>query len=293
MPPACSQQLRPLGGGSASCQHLPGPHHPRALSPKPRRQPPAPPNTQLGPERPARVCTRVPEAHTQVWAGPQSLRQHSERTKLQRAGENGHPNPAKGRRRRPLKTWGLGPFQWTQKAAPPVLLRPLIPSAGRAGAHPEVALERVEDERPLHVEPALRLQRQAADGRLEVSLLRIHHQPHAHLAGFLRDAGEGICVGTGEQAPPGPRASRAPRPDPRASRAPPPPPTPARPGHPPPDPSASRAPPPDPSASRAPRPDPSASRAPPSPTPARPGRPPWPARPSSAACVSSAAPPPL
>lgn len=58
--------------------------------------------------------------------------------------------------------------------------------AGDGGLYLEVALERVEDERLIHIEPALHLQGQAADGRLEVALLGVNHQPHACLSRSLR-----------------------------------------------------------------------------------------------------------
>lgn len=49
----------------------------------------------------------------------------------------------------------------------------------------EVALVRVEDDGLLSVVLALHLQRQPADGRLEVGLLRVHHQTDAVLHGML------------------------------------------------------------------------------------------------------------
>lgn len=83
----------------------------------------------------------------------------------------------------------------------------LVPSAwrpvGGGRAHLEVALVGVEDEWLLHIELALHFQCQAANGRLEVGLLSIHHQPHAHLAGFLQGAGAGerVCLGSGRMGP--------------------------------------------------------------------------------------------
>lgn len=58
--------------------------------------------------------------------------------------------------------------------------------AGGEWLYLEVALECVEDERLIHIEPALHLQGQAADGWLEVALLSINHQAHTCLFCFLR-----------------------------------------------------------------------------------------------------------
>lgn len=49
----------------------------------------------------------------------------------------------------------------------------------------EVALVRVEDDRPLSVVEPLHLQRQPADCRLKVGLLCIHHQADTVLQGML------------------------------------------------------------------------------------------------------------
>lgn len=56
----------------------------------------------------------------------------------------------------------------------------------------EVALVRVEDDGLFSVVLPLHLQRQPADGRLQVGLLCIHHQTHAVLQGML---GRGIKCG--------------------------------------------------------------------------------------------------
>lgn len=60
--------------------------------------------------------------------------------------------------------------------------------AGGGWPYLEVALECVEDERLIHVELALHLQGQAADGWLEVALLSINHQAHPCFFCFLRDS---------------------------------------------------------------------------------------------------------
>lgn len=52
-------------------------------------------------------------------------------------------------------------------------------------AHLEVTLKSVEDERLFPVELPLHFQRQAADGWLEVRLLRVHHEPYPVLHGVL------------------------------------------------------------------------------------------------------------
>lgn len=52
--------------------------------------------------------------------------------------------------------------------------------------HLEVTLVGVENDGLLPVEPPLHLQGQAADGRLEVRLLGIHHQSDAVLQGVLQ-----------------------------------------------------------------------------------------------------------
>lgn len=52
--------------------------------------------------------------------------------------------------------------------------------------HLEVTLVGVENDGLLPVEPPLHLQGQATNGRLEVRLLGIHHQPDAVLQGVLQ-----------------------------------------------------------------------------------------------------------
>lgn len=53
--------------------------------------------------------------------------------------------------------------------------------------HLQVALVGVENDGLVPVEDPLHLQGQSANGRLEVGLLGVHHQPHAVLQSVLRE----------------------------------------------------------------------------------------------------------
>lgn len=67
---------------------------------------------------------------------------------------------------------------------------------GRVGHHLQVTLVGVEDDGLLSVEFSLHFQSQPADGRLEVRLLGVDHQPHPVLQGVLESTRKSLrlCV---------------------------------------------------------------------------------------------------
>lgn len=64
----------------------------------------------------------------------------------------------------------------------------------RVSSDLEVALVGVEDDRLPSVVDPLHLQGKPADGRLEVRLLCIHHQPNTVLLRMLGCRGDSLCV---------------------------------------------------------------------------------------------------